>query len=120
MFAPNHPILLRAINLCIYNINYKTSRWLPKLTGPAVFTNAVNYILTKHYQIKNNINLFYLTDQKLNSLFNNRENNNQNKQSIFCRFYGSDYNDFCKYDNGCKDIILKDTVYWKNDKDIFA
>ena len=113
MFAPKHPILLRAINLCIYNINNKISNNLVEITGPVVFTNAVNFVLKKKYLIYCKKNLFFFKDQDLNNLFNKDENN------IKCKFFGSDYNGFCQYDNGCKDIILKDSVYWKNDKEIF-
>jgi mannosyltransferase OCH1-like enzyme len=112
MFAPNHPILLKAINICIYNINNKVSSWLPKLTGPGVFTNAVNFFLKKHYLIDSKINLYYFGDEYLNSLFNN---NNK----ITCRFYGKDYENLCTYDNGCKELILKNAIYWKEDKEIF-
>lgn len=113
MFAPKHPILLRAINMCIYNINNKISNNLVEITGPVVFTNAVNFVLKKKYLIDSKKNLFFYKDQDLNNLFNKDENN------IKCKFFGRDYNGFCQYDNGCKDIILKDSVYWKNDKEIF-
>ena len=113
MFSPKHPILLRAINMCIYNINNKISNNLVELTGPVVFTNAVNFVLKKKYLINSKKNLFFYKDKDLNNLFNKDEN------YIKCKFFGSDYNNFCQYDNGCKDIILKDSVYWKNDKEIF-
>jgi hypothetical protein len=48
MFSPKHPILLAAINICIYNINNKISNNLVEITGPAVFTNAVNFVLKKN------------------------------------------------------------------------
>jgi mannosyltransferase OCH1-like enzyme len=112
MFSPKHPILLRAINLCIFNINNKTTTDLVKLTGPAVFTSAVNYVLKQRYNIETDINLFCLPDKYLNSIFNSNN-------TIKCRFYGKDYGDFCNYDNGCKDILLKEAVHWKQDKEIY-
>ena len=51
-FTPQHPILLYARNLCMYNIINKTSDWLPSLTGPGVFTCAVNHVLKKQYNIE--------------------------------------------------------------------
>ena len=112
MFAPKHPILLRTINLCIYNINNKISHWLPTLTGPTVFTNAVNFVLKKKYNLETEISLFNFTDNDINNITNKEEN-------VFCRFYLTDYENFCEYDNKCKDILLKNTIYWKNDKNIF-
>jgi len=44
----------------------------------------------------------------LNKIFNN------------VRFFGYDYNSYLKYDNGCKDDLLRDSTHWKNDKKIFA
>jgi mannosyltransferase OCH1-like enzyme len=120
MFSPKHPILLRAINLCIYNIHNKTTTYLVNLTGPAVFTDAVNYVLKKKYSyvLKKKYslqkNLFYYHDRELNELFNRDEN------SIRCRFYGKDYEGFCDFDNGTKDVFLKDSIHWKEDKEIFS
>lgn len=108
MFSPEHPVLLRTINLCIYNINNKTSSWLPSLTGPLVFTNAINYILKNKIKMGKIINFYHFSDNKLNILSDN-----------LIRFFGFDYENFCKYDNGCKNEILKDSIYWKNDKEIF-
>jgi len=114
MFSPKHPILLNAINICIYNINNKTTTRLEKLTGPGAFTLAINNFLKKYYSYPYKVNLFHLSDEYLNSIFNNKEN------EINCRFFGKDYNDFCSYDNKCKSLILGNSLYWKNDKEIFA
>ena len=108
MFSPKHPVLLRTINLCIFNINNKTSSWLPSLTGPVVFTNAINYVLKNKIKMGKIINFYHFPDNKLNILSDN---------SI--RFFGFDYENFCKYDNDCKDLILKDSLHWKNDAEIF-
>jgi len=115
MFAPKHPILLRAINICIYNINNRTTNWLPELTGPGVFTIAINDIIKKIYKLNSKKqNLFYLSDSVLNNLFNN------DKNKVTFRFYGKDYEEFCSYDNGCKDVILENSTYWKDDKEVFT
>lgn len=115
MFAPKHPILLRAINICIYNINNRTTNWLPDLTGPGVFTIAINDIIKKIYKLNiKKQNLFDLSDSVLNNLFNNDKNN------VTFRFYGKDYEDFCSYDNGCKEVILENSTYWKDDKEVFT
>ena len=108
MFSPKHPVLLRTINLCIFNINNKTSLWLPSLTGPVVFTNAINFVLKNKIKMEKMVNFYHFPDNKLNVLSHN-----------LIRFYGFDYENFCKYDNGCKNEILKDSVHWKNDKIIF-
>jgi len=109
-FAPQHPILLYTINLCMYNILNKTSDWLPSLTGPGVFTIAVNHVLKKKFNFEKSkvANLFFYQDDGLNKIFNN------------VRFFGYDYNSYLKYDNGCKDDLLRDSTHWKNDKKIFA
>lgn len=127
IFSPKHPILLRTINSCIYNINNKTSTWLPTLTGPGVFTNSVNYVLKNKHLLYNEkiddentikissskTNLFKYKDNILNLIFN------KDCSITKCRFFGKDYEDFCSYDNGCKDILLKDSIYWHHDKEIF-
>jgi len=125
IFSPKHPLLLRTINSCIYNINNKTSTWLPTLTGPTVFTQSINYVLKNKHLLYNekNIecitligknNLYIYNDDFLNYFFNNSDS------VAKCRFFGKDYNEFCSYDNGCKDILLNDgSIYWKNDKKIF-
>jgi len=110
MFSPKHPILLRVINLCIYNINNKTTDYLPLLTGPTVFTNAVNDVIKNRYAIKNKINLIHIDENVLNKI---------TTPDNFCKFCGKDYEPFCNYDNGCKDIILRNSVHWKNDKGVF-
>lgn len=109
-FAPQHPILLYAINSCMYNILNKTSDWLPSLTGPGVFTCAVNHVLKKQYNIEKtkSSNLYLYPDDVLNKIFNN------------IRFFGYDYKSYLKYDNGCKDDLLIGSKYWKNDKEIFS
>ena len=110
MFSPKHPILLRAINLCIYNINNKTTEYLPLLTGPSVFTNSINDVIKKRYSIKDKINLLYVDEKNLNKI---------TKTDNFCKFYNRDYEPFCKYDNNCKDILLQNNTYWKDDKEVF-
>lgn len=116
-FSPQHPILLKTINSCIFNILNKTDTWLPNLTGPGVFTNSVNIILKKKYNINtlNTINLYFLSDEKLNSIFNKKHVNN----NVYCRFFGYDYNDYLSYDNGCKSELLQQSIHWKNDTEIF-
>ena len=127
MFSPKHPILLRTINCCIYNINNKTSTWLPTLTGPVVFTNSINFVLKNEYLLYNEKNMDKITDKIINSKINlwiykdsvlnyifNRDNSDTK-----CRFFGKDYEYFCSYDNGCKDILLKNNIYWHYDKEIF-
>jgi mannosyltransferase OCH1-like enzyme len=116
IFAPKHPILLRTINMCIYNINNKVSTWLPTLTGPTVFTSAVNYVLKKHISLQySKLNLKQLPDEILNYKFDNEICGKDR-----CRFYGKDYEIFCSYDNGCKREILSNSIYWKNDTEIFS
>ena len=107
-FSPQHPILLYTINLCMYNILNKTSNWLPLLTGPGVFTIAVNRVLKKKHNIGKKIsNLYLYPDNVLNKIFD-------------VRFFGYDYNSYLNYDNHCKDDLLKDSTHWKDDKNIFA
>lgn len=100
---------MRTINSCIYNINSKISNWLPTLTGPTVFSNSINFVLKN----KSKINLYKYKDEVLNYAFNRHDSASK------CRFFGSDYDSFCSYDNGCKDILLKDSIYWHYDKEIF-
>jgi mannosyltransferase OCH1-like enzyme len=53
MFEKNHPILLKTINNCCYNIMNKTTNDIVFLTGPqGPFTNAINEIMIPLYTKK--------------------------------------------------------------------
>lgn len=113
MFSPKHPILLKCINSCINNITNKITNWLPNLTGPGVFTNSVNYVLKKKYSENIKMNFYCFKDDWLNAKFNTDKNN------VRCRFFGSDYDNYCSYEHEFKHILLESSTYWKDDKNIF-
>ena len=109
MFAPNHPILKRTINLCIQNINNKSSNNLSLLTGPAVFTMAVNQSLKMHHNINDKSNLCNTNDSILNNFFNNI-----NKE-VRCKFFGFDYGNFCEFKHKHHLLLYKNVIHWRDE-----
>ena len=113
MFEKNHPILLKTINNCCYNIINKTTDDICILTGPhGAFTNAINEIMIPLYTKKIN-NLYFEKDEELNETLNNKNN------SIRCRFYGIDMEKFAKFKHEYVDYLYDGHLYWRSERKIF-
>jgi hypothetical protein len=106
IFTKNHLILKNVIDYCVYNIMNETTSDIINLTGPGVFTKAINNTMLDYYD-KKKINLYYEKDEDLN------------KYIIKCKFYGIDYNHYAEYSHKYKDLLYINNIYWKNEKNIF-
>lgn len=117
IFEKKHPILLKTIQNCCYNIFNRTTNDVCYLTGPAgPFTSAVNEIMSPNYN-KNNAkiqNLYFETDDNLNEVLNNPSND------IRCRFYGVDMVSFAKWKHNYCNHLYQDQIYWRNETKIFT
>ena len=114
IFERNHPILLKTIMNCCYNIKNKTTNDVCFLTGPwGPFTKAVNETMIPLYN-KNINNLYFESDKDLNNVFNNPAN------KIRCKFYGIDLKPYAKWKHMFCNDLYNSHVYWRNEKKIFT
>jgi mannosyltransferase OCH1-like enzyme len=114
IFSQGHPILKEAIDQCVKNILSRSSTDLITLTGPAVFTHAVNTILLPYYG-KEISNLVNESDEELNMVLNNPATN-------YCtRFFGIDMEGYGQFKHDKADeLYTKGIVHWRNQSDIFV
>ncbi len=108
-FIPGHPILERAISIAVKNIESKVSTNVAVLTGPHVFTDAVNEVMLPFYFTY--VNLWYQNDQILNEVLNTTS-------PIRCKFMGFDFSDekygylaFWKSE-GAADLYTPESPHW--------
>lgn len=94
IFEKNHPILKRAIELCCENIKKRRICDIHILTGPTLYTNAINDILLEHvnkYNDNKYTNLYDMNDEIINKIFL------YDGFPIKCRFYKSNYGDYTRF-----------------------
>ena len=112
IFEKNHPILLKTIEKCCFNIINKISTDVCYITGPAgPFTDSINDTLIPLYG--KNTHLYFESDTNLNNVFDN------DKISIKCRFFGIDMNEFASWKHCYSDDLYKGHIYWRDEKKIF-
>lgn len=117
IFEKKHPILLKTIQNCCYNITHRTSNDVCYLTGPAgPFTSAVNEIMLPYYNRNNVIkhNLYFETDDDLNVVLNRTTND------IRSKFYGVDMGSFAKWKHNHCNNLYQGEIYWRNETNIFT
>lgn len=100
MFEPLHPILKITIDKCIYNILHETTTDIMYLTGPRVFSQAVNEVVAPIV----GVNVYHQRDNILNGKLTN-----------VCRFYDFDYPGYCKWKHPCCDLLYANSVHWSQD-----
>lgn len=112
MFNSNHPILEKSIEICVENIISRKTNDIIKLTGPLVFTEAVNW-----YCRELDFNIWSTPDQIVNKIFEDKY--------LDIKIYSTDYDGFCRYKNDYnKDLeemnIFNDKpVHWTSENKIF-
>jgi inositol phosphorylceramide mannosyltransferase catalytic subunit len=111
IFAPNHPILWKCIQNCVYNIQHKTSQDICRLTGPiGPFTDAINATMQRFMPSeKHGINLYFETDEYLNKMLNDPS------LEIRCRFFGVDANSFAVWKHRACQELYDGHIYWRDD-----
>jgi hypothetical protein len=115
IFEKEHPILLKTIENCCYNITNKTTHDICYLTGPhGPFTKAINSVLIPYYTKTPNIeNLYFENDNDLNEILNNETN------TIRARFYGVDMGVYAKWKHDFCNDLYQNFTYWRYETEIF-
>lgn len=106
IFSKQHPILKKTIELVCDNIqNNRYPNDIHKMTGPTVYTRAINEVHQK---------TFYNTI--------NHKNINKNTYIIFksdnisYRIYGIDYNSYFSYRHNVADLLYIDKKDWRQEE----
>ena len=94
IFEKNHPIMKRAIEICCENIKLRKKGSIINITGPGVYTNAINDILLDYvnkYPIHNYKTLYDISDETINKL------SEQEDFPAKCKFYGFDIEPYARF-----------------------
>ena len=95
MFTPNHPILKICIESCLKNIKDKSAKSVLELTGPIVYSNAIN-------QFFGDCNVYYKKDEEVNSL----------KTDTKVRFHRYDYEGYANFEHPHKRELYVNKPHW--------
>jgi len=95
MFTPGHPILKNCIDSCLDNIRKKNSLSVLELTGPVVYSHAVN-------QFFGDSNIYYKTDEQVNSM----------KATTGVRFHHYDYMGYAQFEHPNKSELYANKPHW--------
>lgn len=102
IFSHNHPILKRTIELVVDNIkNNKHPNDIHKMTGPTVYSNAINDI---HKSIFN--------DHIFHNQINHTTDMTYKTANISYRIFGIDYNGYFSFDNGSTNVLKSKNPHW--------
>lgn len=105
IFGSKHPILEYAIEKACKNIYSKLECGLNFLTGPAVFSEAVNKILDP-------IKIYNMTDSEANELINKPACGNKK-----CRVFSTDYKPHGIYKHALAESLLyREKPYWQTEQ----
>lgn len=111
-FCPKHPILKYTIDMCIHNIESRSSYDIAKLTGPNVFSSAVNRFVYEKIGIKHP---YDLSDSVIN---------NQlvlSFASPTCSFYNFDLGAYGNYKHTEAELLYSASnhTYWRDERKVF-
>lgn len=98
MFPAKHPILKLCIDKCIQNIKNNTTNDILYLTGPEVYSSAVNEYFFQ--------NVYYKSDEELNI----------QKEKTKTRFHSFDYFGYASFLHPNKDELYKNKMYWRDEQ----
>lgn len=98
MFPAKHPILKLCIDKCIQNIKNNTTNDILYLTGPEVYSSAVNEYFFQ--------NVYYKSDEELNI----------QKEKTKTRLYSFDYFGYASFLHPNKDELYKNKMYWRDEQ----
>jgi len=106
IFSKGHPILKKTIDLIIMNIknNYYPND-IHKMTGPSVYTNAINTI---HMELFNN----KINHNKINKYTDIEYKSN----NISYRLYGIDYNFYFCFKHDLTYLLYNNKKHWKQEQ----
>jgi mannosyltransferase OCH1-like enzyme len=94
MFTPKHPILKICLDYCVENIKQDKIKSILELTGPVVYTRAINAFF--------GTDIYYATDQKINSI----------KEQTKVRCHGYDYQGYAQFQHPNKNELYMDKPHW--------
>lgn len=107
-----HPIFKYTIDMCIENIEKRSTTNIAELTGPNVYSAAVNKYITETVGISN----VYFCDDKM-------INNRIEMSMIFpsCKFFSYDLSPYAKYKHDSADKLYSavNHIYWRDEKKVF-
>ena len=112
IFQQGHPVLKEAIRECVENIKNKSSTDLISLTGPGVFSRAINTSLLPYYN-KGVENLYYESDEDLNGVLNDPT------KEYSSRFFGIDMNGHAVFKTDVADELYNNTTRWRYETKVF-
>lgn len=95
MFSPKHPILNTCIESCVKNISERKTRSVLEMTGPVVYSDAVNRFFEDR-------KVYYKTDEQINSM----------KQHTGVRFHGYDYQGYAEFEHPNKKELYVNKLHW--------
>ena len=104
IFEPMHPILKLTIDKCIYNILNETTTDIMYLTGPRVYSEAINEFVLPYVGDK----AYYQNDNILNEKLKDK-----------CKFYDFDFPRFCNWKHPYAELLYNDILHWSKDKIVF-
>lgn len=91
VFEKGHPFLKRTLELCVENIKQKKMGTIFEITGPKMYTQAIN-------ECTGNENLYEIKDEEI--------------QDEKYRIYGIDYPGYGKFKHEKCDELYRDQVHW--------
>jgi len=94
IYERQHPIMKRAIERCCENIKLRKKGSLIEITGPGIYSQAINDILLDYvnkYPIHNYKTLYDISDETINKL------SEQEDFPVKCRFYGFDFDEYARF-----------------------
>jgi mannosyltransferase OCH1-like enzyme len=106
VFEKGHPILKSTIDKCVYNINNPNTENVVHLTGPGVFTEAINETYSSH----TTSNLWDTEDNELDLITNNKDN------EVRSRFVGINYSPYADWKHAHVDYLYQGYKYWRDEQ----
>lgn len=107
IFSKGHPILKKTIELVVDNIkNDKYHNNIHKMTGPTVYTRAINEI---HMQLFNN----EIIDHKK---INRNTDITYKSNNISYRVYGIDYNSYFRFKHDLSHLLYNNKKHWRQEE----
>lgn len=95
IFEQNHPILKRTIDKCVYNILNETTTDIMYLTGPRVFSQAIQEYI--------GFNAYNQPDEIVN------------KKVKDVRFFDYDFPGYCNWKHDRADVLYYNVLHWSKD-----
>lgn len=107
IFSKGHPILKKTIDLIIINIkNNSYPNDIHKMTGPSVYTKAINEI---HMEIFNNKIINHNTINKFTDI-------EYKSNNISYRLYGVDYNFYFCCNHNLTHLLYNNKKHWREEE----